>query len=119
MLQGGTFLGPISTIPMVLFSGFFSKLSDIPWYLSWLTYVSFTRYSFEGTMIAIFGLDRPKMKCNQIYCHFRKPKDFLENFSLTGDFNTYLIDVIVLIALFVVLRVVAYFVLRIKLLQLR
>lgn len=104
---------------MVLFSGFFSKLSDIPWYLSWLTYVSYVRYSFEGTMIAIFGLNRGKLKCNQEYCHFKIPEKILENFSLTGDINMYIIDATVLMGLFVVLRIVAYFVLRIKLLQIR
>lgn len=104
---------------MVLFSGFFSKLSDIPWYLSWLTYVSYVRYSFEGTMVAIFGLNRAKLKCTQDYCHFKIPEKILENFSLKGDINTYIIDTSVLVLLFVVLRIVAYFVLRIKLLQIR
>lgn len=70
-------------------------------------------------MIAIFGLDRPKMKCDEDYCHFKKPEKFLDNLSMKGDFNIYLIDVAVLVALFVVLRIVAYFVLRIKLLQIR
>lgn len=70
-------------------------------------------------MIAIFGLNRAKLKCNQDYCHFKIPEKILDNFSLSGDINTYIIDASVLVALFVVLRIVAYFVLRIKLLQIR
>lgn len=47
-VENGVFVGPISNIPTLLFSGFFVKLETIPGYLRWLTYVSFLRYGFEG-----------------------------------------------------------------------
>ncbi|XP_057659552.1 ATP-binding cassette sub-family G member 4 isoform X1 [Diorhabda carinulata] len=116
-IEGGVFLGPISTIPMVLFSGFFSNLNDIPFYLRWLPYLSYLKYGFEACMIAIYGLDRPKLACNIDYCHFKYPKKFLEQMSMSGDMESYLIDVGVLGGLFIFLRIVAYFMLRIKLMQ--
>lgn len=111
------FVGPISTIPMVLFSGFFVNLEDIPYYLRWLPYMSYVKYSFEGSMIAIYGLDRPKLECNIDYCHFKYPRTFLNQMAFKGDMMTYVIDVSVLSGLFIVLRICAYFLLRIKLLQ--
>lgn len=102
---------------MVLFSGFFANLDDIPYYLSWLPYVSYVKYSFEGVMVSIYGLDRKKLDCNEIYCHFKKPTMFLKQMSMKGDIDTYIIDVVVLIGLFILLRIAAYFVLRIKLFQ--
>ncbi|XP_060530467.1 ATP-binding cassette sub-family G member 4 isoform X2 [Cylas formicarius] len=116
-IESGVFLGPISTIPMVLFSGFFANLDDIPQYLQWLPYLSYVKYSFEGSMIAIYGLNRPKLECKVDYCHFKYPTTFLNQMSMKGDMRTYVIDVIVLSSLFIVLRVSAYFVLRIKLMQ--
>lgn len=102
---------------MVLFSGFFANLDDIPYYLSWLPYASYVKYSFEGVMVSIYGLDREKLECKELYCHFKYPTTFLKQMSMKGDIDTYIIDVVVLIGLFVLLRVVAYFVLRIKLFQ--
>ncbi|XP_050308153.1 ATP-binding cassette sub-family G member 4 [Anthonomus grandis grandis] len=116
-IESGVFLGPISTIPMVLFSGFFAKLQDIPFYFQWLPYLSYVKYSFEGTMVAIYGLDRPKLSCTADYCHFKYPKSFLEEMSFKGDMMTYFIDIAVLSGLFVFLRILAFFVLRIKLFQ--
>nr|CAD7438544.1 unnamed protein product [Timema bartmani] len=42
--QLGVFLVAASTIPMFMFSGFFMHLSDIPFYLRWLSRVSYFRY---------------------------------------------------------------------------
>lgn len=56
--SAAVFLGPISTVPIMLFGGFFVRVSTIPWYLRYFTYFSFLRYAFEATMITIYGFDR-------------------------------------------------------------
>lgn len=49
-VESGVFLGPVSSIPTVLFSGFFVTFDTIPDYLKWLTWASYSRYGFEGIL---------------------------------------------------------------------
>ncbi|XP_014103249.2 ATP-binding cassette sub-family G member 1 isoform X2 [Bactrocera oleae] len=112
-IEAGVFLGPVTTIPTILFSGFFVNFDTIPGYLQWVTYVSYVRYGFEGAMVSIYGMDRAKLECHEMYCHFRSPKKFLEEMSM--DNAEYWIDAVALLGTFVALRIIAYFVLRWKL----
>lgn len=137
-VEAGVFLGPVSTIPTILFSGFFVNFDTIPGYLQWVTYVSYVRYAFEGkfaytpllfvvdnnkiiscfllikkgAMLSVYGMDREKLKCSEMYCHFRSPKKFLEEMSM--DQSLYWLDAVALIGIFIGLRIIAYFVLRWK-----
>ncbi|XP_036328007.1 ATP-binding cassette sub-family G member 4-like [Rhagoletis pomonella] len=112
-IEAGVFLGPVTTIPTILFSGFFVNFDTIPGYLQWVTYVSYVRYGFEGAMVSIYGMDRAKLECHEMYCHFRSPKKFLEEMSM--DQAEYWIDAVALLGTFIALRIIAYFVLRWKL----
>ncbi|XP_037958716.1 ATP-binding cassette sub-family G member 1-like [Teleopsis dalmanni] len=112
-IEAGVFLGPVTTIPTILFSGFFVNFDTIPGYLQWVTYVSYVRYGFEGAMVSIYGMDRAKLQCSEMYCHFRSPKKFLEEMSM--DTAVYWVDAVALIGTFIALRIIAYFVLRWKL----
>ncbi|XP_055637099.1 ATP-binding cassette subfamily G member 4-like isoform X1 [Toxorhynchites rutilus septentrionalis] len=116
-VETGVFLGPVSTIPIILFSGFFVNFDVIPKYLQWLTYVSYVRYGFEGAMVSVYGMDREKLQCTEIYCHYRSPQKFLEEMSM--DKAEYWIDATALFGFFIGLRVVAYLVLRWKLHSIR
>lgn len=112
-IETGVYLGPVTTIPVVLFSGFFIHFDAIPTYLQWLTYLSYVRYGFEGSMLAVYGYGREKMDCSIEYCHFRVPSMFLK--EMTMEKANIWVDVGALSALFVFIRIITYLVLRFKL----
>jgi len=112
-VEVAVYLGPVTVIPILLFSGFFLTLNNIPVYMQWLSYVAYVRYGFEGTMMAIYGFEREKLVCSQAYCHFKYPHKFLEELAL--QHAVYWIDILVLFGFFVFLRVMGYFVLKLKL----
>lgn len=112
-VQNGVFLAPVMSVPFLLFSGFFVSFDAIPQMLRWITYLSYIRYGFEGTALATYSFGREKLKCFQQYCHFKKPQVILEELDML-DSNIH-VDIIALIAIFVVLRLMAYLFLRWKL----
>lgn len=112
-VQNGVFLAPVMSVPFLLFSGFFVSFDAIPVYLRWITYLSYIRYGFEGTALATYSFAREKLKCFQVYCHFKNPETTLEELDmLDADFT---LDILALLLIFVVLRIAAYLFLRWKL----
>ncbi|PNF18457.1 ATP-binding cassette sub-family G member 4 [Cryptotermes secundus] len=112
-VENGVFFGPVASVPILLFSGFFVNFNTIPGYLQWVPYISYIRYGFEGAMISIYGYGRERLSCSEAYCHFRNPTKFLEEMDMATA--QYWIDALALAGFFLLLRCVAYFVLRLKL----
>ncbi|XP_035908866.1 ATP-binding cassette sub-family G member 4-like [Anopheles stephensi] len=114
----GTFLGPVLTIPMMMFAGFGVTLRDLPSYLKWGSHISYLRYGLEGYVNAIYGENRETLDCElKPYCHYRYPAKFLSEISMEGD--QFWKDVYALCATLLLVRVFCYFCLRWKVMSVR
>ena len=87
MLQISVFIGPVF---MVLFSvfGFAIRLADIPITFKWLHYFSFVRASYQSLLFSMYGLERSPLPCEQTYCHFHYPSQFMTEMDVR-DFEMY------------------------------
>lgn len=57
-VETAVFMAPLSMAPVFLLSGFFAKVSKLPWFLKPIAIVSYVRYAFEAFLVAIYGLNR-------------------------------------------------------------
>ncbi|XP_075224132.1 ATP-binding cassette sub-family G member 1 [Lycorma delicatula] len=113
----GTFIGPTLQVPMMMFSGFGVSLRDIPRYLHWGTYLSYLRYSLEGYVAAIYGMDRETLPCDIYYCHYKYPEKFMREIAMRGD--QFWNDIYALLLTLIITRVFAYLLLRWRIQSLR
>ncbi|XP_060833115.1 ATP-binding cassette sub-family G member 1-like isoform X2 [Bombus pascuorum] len=112
-IQHGMIFGPLTILPFLIFSGFFVQFRDAHPYLRWLFHLSFLKYGFEGVMIAIYGYDRPKLSCSDVYCHFAIPETLLNAVDMKQA--NYWFCLIVLVALYIALDIGTYTLLKYKL----
>jgi len=112
-LQLGAILGPFFICPFLQFSGFFLQEKDAPFYLRWMFDISFLKYSLDGSMLAIFGYDRPRLECNEMYCHLSRPKYILKDLDM--ERANYQLAFFFLLGLLIMLRILAFYIMSFRL----
>lgn len=63
--------------------------------------------------MAIFGMDRPKLPCNEVYCHYRNPVQFIKDIGMFGE--KYSVAMIALCTIGFGFIAIAYIVLKVRL----
>ncbi|XP_035783489.1 ATP-binding cassette sub-family G member 4-like [Anopheles albimanus] len=109
-IQMATFFVPCFSIPSMLFSGFFVKSFEMPEFLQPVVYTSFFRYSFQGSLQAIYAYNRTNLPCSDIVCYFNKPSKFLK-FMDTPE-EGYWNNVSVVVGFIVLFQIILYVILR-------
>ncbi|XP_063709394.1 ABC transporter G family member 2-like [Culicoides brevitarsis] len=117
-VKHGVFLLPATSIPMLIFSGFFIRFDELFSFFKPFTYVSYFRYGLEGSVQAIYGYNRSKLECPDPfkYCE-RRPDKFLERLDMAND--SYVFDVCGLLCWILILQIALFFVLKLKIAKCR
>ncbi|KAL9923077.1 ATP-binding cassette subfamily G member 4 isoform 1-T2 [Glossina fuscipes fuscipes] len=106
-------LGPFLLCPFLMFSGFFLQEKDTSRALKWLFKISFLKYSFDGSVLSIFGFERSHLPCKDIYCHYSRPRSLLKDVDMLGA--NYLTSAIFLIFIFLSLRILSFYIMSFRL----
>lgn len=111
------FIGPVLVCPMMLLSvyGIGSGAENIPTYVSFFMKLSYLRYSLEGIVESIYGLNREDMLCPQgeMFCPYMKPKFLLRIMGFEDvDFR---FSIAALFCFYLAFNVVAVFLIKTRL----
>ncbi|EDW64893.1 ATP-binding cassette sub-family G member 4 isoform X1 [Drosophila virilis] len=109
----GAILGPFFICPFLAFSGFFLQEKDAPVYLRWFFDVSFLKYSLDGAMLALFGYDRARLECNEMYCHLSRPKHILKDLDMVNA--NYQLAIFFMLGLLIMMRILAFYIMSFRL----
>lgn len=111
-VKNGVIFGPFCFLPFTIFSGFFVQLHAAHPLMRWVFHISFLKYGLEGLVLSVLGYGRGKMPCEADYCHYVYPKLFLSNMDM--DSGGYWTAISFMIGLTALIRVAAYFALKIQ-----
>ncbi|XP_039310994.1 ATP-binding cassette sub-family G member 1 isoform X2 [Solenopsis invicta] len=79
------FIGPIIAVLFSIF-GFCIRYFDTPRLFRWMFHISYFRAGFHSLIYTVYGYDRKDLKCDEFYCHFKKPSKFLAEMDI-NDVN--------------------------------
>ncbi|XP_069705049.1 ATP-binding cassette sub-family G member 1 [Periplaneta americana] len=80
-LKIAVFFSPVVAVLMSNF-GFNMFHRDIPEYFMWMYHISYFRASLHSLMTAMYGMNRTALLCEDLYCHYKYPKKFLEDVDI-------------------------------------
>ncbi|XP_039308331.1 ATP-binding cassette sub-family G member 1-like isoform X2 [Solenopsis invicta] len=78
-------IGPIIATLFSVFSFAFPYI-DMPYLFRWMFHISYFRAGLQSLIYTIYGYDREDLKCDKLFCYFKKPRKFLIEINAT-DIN--------------------------------
>ncbi|XP_076674614.1 ATP-binding cassette sub-family G member 1 [Andrena cerasifolii] len=75
------FAGPIIAVLFSVF-GFCIRYMDTPQGFRWMFHISYFRASFHSLLHTVYGFGRMDLKCDDFYCHYKKPTQFLKEMDI-------------------------------------
>ncbi|XP_035433785.2 ATP-binding cassette subfamily G member 4 [Spodoptera frugiperda] len=112
-VKNGVVFGPFFIMPFTVFSGFFLRYYDAPFFVRWLFQASFLKHGLVGLVLSIYGMDRAKLVCSELYCHYSYPNLFLQDNYITGEKFSMLI--LALFSIGIIVSILAFIILKIRL----
>uniref|UniRef100_A0A1L8E487 Putative pleiotropic drug resistance pdr1-15 abc superfamily protein n=1 Tax=Nyssomyia neivai TaxID=330878 RepID=A0A1L8E487_9DIPT len=109
----GIFLIPASCIPMLVFSGYFIRFSELYFMFKPMSYLSLFRYCFEGSMQSIYGFNRGNLTCSETFCYYKNAEKILKTMDMSE--NRFSADILALILWTVLCQIGVYIALKIRL----
>ena len=74
--------------------------------LQWIFELIFMKHAQDGVIEAIFGLNREKLLCDEIYCHFQKPEVLLK---MIGQPDTLTKAAIAMALIYITVHAITFF----------
>ncbi|XP_055529850.1 ATP-binding cassette subfamily G member 4 [Wyeomyia smithii] len=110
-VMNGSAIGPLTIAPFLGLAIYgFDFAPQIPALMQWLMRASFIRGGVVSVVLVVFGYNRQRLDCNDIYCHFDDPKVLLHYVRI--DNTTLLFELGILIAMTLFYRLLCYLSLR-------
>ena len=102
-------LGMYVLLPFFAFSSALILMKDTPHFFHWIFNSNFVNSAIKGSLQSIFGLDRPKLNCQDIYCRYSYPKQFLKDFDAHVSLH---ISLSILLTYAILSRIIAFALLK-------
>uniref|UniRef100_A0A8D8G448 ATP-binding cassette sub-family G member 1 n=1 Tax=Culex pipiens TaxID=7175 RepID=A0A8D8G448_CULPI len=110
-VMNGSAIGPLTIAPFLGLAIYgFDFAPQIPVIMQWLMRVSFIRGGIVSVVLVVFGYDRQRLDCNEMYCHFDDPKVLLHYVRI--DNTNLLFELSILISMTLFYRLLCYLSLR-------
>ncbi|XP_012548721.2 ATP-binding cassette subfamily G member 4 [Bombyx mori] len=76
-VKNGVIFGPLMIMPFTIFSGFFLRYRDAPYFFRWMFQISFLKHGLVGLVLSVFGMGRSNFSCPKIFCYYTYPTQLL------------------------------------------
>ncbi|KAL1440513.1 hypothetical protein MTO96_009369 [Rhipicephalus appendiculatus] len=99
--------------PAFMFCGAFAPRQMLTPYVSWLTEVSFVNHAYNGLLLSAYGYGRAKFPCSDFICVYEDPVELLQSAGVAD--RTIHEYCLILLAMEVAIRIIGFFLLRLRL----